>query len=675
MESDDEAGRGEGVPLSIALSGGGHRATMWGLGALLFLVDSDFHRRVGTIASVSGGSILNAQLATLDTKYNAVDQREFQVELSQLAAQVAGFPVAVRLFRNLLAGWIAICLLFGDFRVFEDPFLDRLRGRSPMVWLVCGSTCLGLLIGTREAYRRATLSLQYPVLAVPLIVGLSLYWPFTLWAFVDRGPGDWGLTLLMGVLFPSYMAGSVAAYLRGTLWSWWGIWVFIAMLTAMVLTAGMVWWMEWWQVLPWSNGMLLASAAIAVGVAFIRSARSAFHPIETRIYGVLLSITLALLAVAAIDAVAWRHEAIVARAVTWLAFVLLIAELASARSFLAGRALRATFLGVRHKATYGAVPGGRLPMPDAEDLSTPSRPWTAKSVKLGEIGSEPLHVFCATELTTGQPIFFSRDFVYNDSFGMGRAQKMPLHDAVQASANLPGAFAPRAVKSSLFNFRPTTADGASDAGAWSSVRRLLLTDGGVFNNMADDWCLRLPARADALLDGLTRLRKDGLASESEVASLVDYVRRESGRRDLLVLNGSGPPAPQSKPLLTMPGVGEFRHLGAALELLYVQTNANRSRELEKRFRDPEDSLGGAIIRIEQSPYDLAESLAQSDHVTEQVRQRANEAIELLDLIQPDVCRPQKSSVLVRMSPRVSSGGESPSTTPESGRRSTPSGST
>ena len=49
--------------IMVALSGGGHRATLFGLGVLLALVDLGLNRRVVQIASVSGGSITNAYVA------------------------------------------------------------------------------------------------------------------------------------------------------------------------------------------------------------------------------------------------------------------------------------------------------------------------------------------------------------------------------------------------------------------------------------------------------------------------------------------------------------------------------------------------------------------------------------------------------------------------------------
>src|SRR4051794_19857362 len=56
-------GREKTAPIGVALSGGGVRASLFSLGALLFLVDSGLSRRVREIASVSGGSITNAFVA------------------------------------------------------------------------------------------------------------------------------------------------------------------------------------------------------------------------------------------------------------------------------------------------------------------------------------------------------------------------------------------------------------------------------------------------------------------------------------------------------------------------------------------------------------------------------------------------------------------------------------
>ena len=43
--------------VAVALSGGGDRAAIFGLGVLLYLVDAAKNREVTSISSVSGGSI------------------------------------------------------------------------------------------------------------------------------------------------------------------------------------------------------------------------------------------------------------------------------------------------------------------------------------------------------------------------------------------------------------------------------------------------------------------------------------------------------------------------------------------------------------------------------------------------------------------------------------------
>ena len=49
--------------IAIALSGGGHRASLFGLGVLLYLADAGRNRDVMSVSSVSGGSLANAWLA------------------------------------------------------------------------------------------------------------------------------------------------------------------------------------------------------------------------------------------------------------------------------------------------------------------------------------------------------------------------------------------------------------------------------------------------------------------------------------------------------------------------------------------------------------------------------------------------------------------------------------
>lgn len=49
--------------IAIALSGCGHRASLFGIGVLLYLTDAERNRDVVSVSSVSGGSLTNAWLA------------------------------------------------------------------------------------------------------------------------------------------------------------------------------------------------------------------------------------------------------------------------------------------------------------------------------------------------------------------------------------------------------------------------------------------------------------------------------------------------------------------------------------------------------------------------------------------------------------------------------------
>jgi predicted acylesterase/phospholipase RssA len=62
--------------IGISISGGGHRATLFGMGALLALTDSNLNVCVRWISSVSGGSLTNAYVAT-SCDFNTVSSTEF----------------------------------------------------------------------------------------------------------------------------------------------------------------------------------------------------------------------------------------------------------------------------------------------------------------------------------------------------------------------------------------------------------------------------------------------------------------------------------------------------------------------------------------------------------------------------------------------------------------------
>jgi predicted acylesterase/phospholipase RssA len=82
----------------VALSGGGHRATIFALGVLLYLVDTGLNKRVGYISSVSGGSIANGFVAQhCDFSKVTVD------EFDQIASALLQRIVSGGLYRGMFA--------------------------------------------------------------------------------------------------------------------------------------------------------------------------------------------------------------------------------------------------------------------------------------------------------------------------------------------------------------------------------------------------------------------------------------------------------------------------------------------------------------------------------------------------------------------------------------------
>lgn len=99
-------------PWSIALSGGGHRAALFAAGVLLYLADAEELSKVGSIASVSGGSITNGVLAHSKDDMSGLDGetlRELFAKLIKRCALKGTVQYALRA-KAVLAG-MAISLV------------------------------------------------------------------------------------------------------------------------------------------------------------------------------------------------------------------------------------------------------------------------------------------------------------------------------------------------------------------------------------------------------------------------------------------------------------------------------------------------------------------------------------------------------------------------------------
>ncbi|MEA2931271.1 MAG: hypothetical protein QOI56_56 [Actinomycetota bacterium] len=233
-----------------------------------------------------------------------------------------------------------------------------------------------------------------------------------------------------------------------------------------------------------------------------------------------------------------------------------------------------------------------------------------RGAELGRLNPNTDHVICSCDLQTAEAVYFSGRFVYSYRLGWGVPGGLPLARAVQASACLPGAFAPVVLPIDRHRF---SLAGAGDR----PLRRLLLTDGGVYDNMGTEWPLRLDAR----------IREGG--GPVPPPHPVDEV---------VVVNASAGAGVNPRASVTKPVLGEITSLLAVKDVLYDQTTAVRRRLLDARYRatragieDRSVRLTGGTVQIDRSPYELPRTFADGK---DDLARRAQKAIEALDALSP-----------------------------------------
>ena len=135
--------------VSLCLSGGGFRATLFHLGVIRALREFDLLKEVRYIFSVSGGSILAAHLALNWERYASADEGEFRAVAGNLVALVRS-DIRGRLVRRwLLMGWLPHYhrdqqLIRAYERFYRRALLERLRATNrPRVYLLATSMISG----------------------------------------------------------------------------------------------------------------------------------------------------------------------------------------------------------------------------------------------------------------------------------------------------------------------------------------------------------------------------------------------------------------------------------------------------------------------------------------------------------------------------------------------------
>lgn len=221
---------------------------------------------------------------------------------------------------------------------------------------------------------------------------------------------------------------------------------------------------------------------------------------------------------------------------------------------------------------------------------------------LADLSPVPERVILATDLHAGHHACFGRDFVYCYDFGFGAKASLRVRTAVQASANLPGAFPTR-----WLSTRGMGLVGAPKR-AWFA-----LTDGGVYDNMADQWQV-----------GYGR-RVQGWAAPAFDRYRATIDRVAATRPDFVVVaNASASLRWRATWKAAIPVAGELLGLLQVKDVLYDNGTSVRREWLVGRFDKGNPS--GTLVHIATSPYAFADWAATRPELAE----RAAAAIAWLD---------------------------------------------
>ena len=217
------------------------------------------------------------------------------------------------------------------------------------------------------------------------------------------------------------------------------------------------------------------------------------------------------------------------------------------------------------------------------------------------------HVMCATELQAGEHFYLAPTFLYSYRFGCGSPAGMRLSTAVQASACLPGAFAARRLPTAPYRFQrdPSVTEPAQAPG------QALLTDGGVYDNMADQWLYGLAARIRG---------NPGLQVKT---AEVDEV---------IVVNSSAGPPWTAAGASWLPIRSELSTLLRVKDVQYAISTSTRRHTLVTGWAAAASTgqgTQGTLVSIAQSPFEMPDAFCSAGARWPQRAARAREALAWL----------------------------------------------
>jgi predicted acylesterase/phospholipase RssA len=193
--------------------------------------------------------------------------------------------------------------------------------------------------------------------------------------------------------------------------------------------------------------------------------------------------------------------------------------------------------------------------------------------------SQTRHVMIATDLISGEAVYFSRDFIACPYFGWGDVARTRTATAVYASAAFPIGYPPRRLRLAKLNLQ-------NGSGTPPFSRSMKLTDGGVHNNLGTGWF-------EETEDQKSRLWRYG--NRPDIESI------KPTNRQMIVNSGAASRRSRRVPSFMVP----FREMS----ILYDNTVKPR---LDQFRDDAANNLPApVVIDINQSPYHLAAHYARS----------------------------------------------------------------
>jgi len=226
-----------------------------------------------------------------------------------------------------------------------------------------------------------------------------------------------------------------------------------------------------------------------------------------------------------------------------------------------------------------------------------------RTTPLNSVNRDVDHIFCATELQSGEHFYLSPTRVYSYAYGVGRPQNLDLSTVVQISACVPGGFPAHRLDTTPFGFRRQ----CTPRGIPSAPDLAVLVDGGVYDNLAEEWFT--PPHG-------TRRETDNPEGRPRIDQLV--VANASARDRWIPFRAS-----------RLPWLAELGEIARSEDVTFDATTALRRRHLVARWEQAgADGPTGALVHIAQSPYDVPDDVLRGSQDAHE-RARAAHAVAVL----------------------------------------------